>query len=151
MITSIPNMGMDRNQEYIVAAAYKLKPEYCIVGHIYKDETVRTPDDVIDDIFTIEIGRSHADILKRHGSRVQQDQDGFYTNFGRFVDRYEAYKIASRNHQVDPGLTCDSPFNASGLKPRLFSEDVFWSYPTKYTSNKCKHRFDDINEFDFTC
>jgi len=119
---------MDRNKEYIVAAAYKLKPEFVTRPVVYKDKTIRKDDADYDDITTIEIGRCHADIIRRHKNRIEQDSGGgFYTNFGRYVDREEAYQIALANEQIDPTKTCDNP-NLAGIKPRLFSEDIFWSY-----------------------
>ncbi|WP_296864683.1 hypothetical protein [uncultured Methanobrevibacter sp.] len=120
---------MDRNKEYIIAAAYKLKPEFVTKSVVYKDKTVRLNDEDYDDINTIEIGRCHADIIHRHKDRIdQKDGGGFYTNFGRYVDRREAYQIALANEQIEPSKTCDGAECYEGYKPRLFSEDVFWSY-----------------------
>jgi len=118
---------MDRNKEYIVAAAYKLKPEFYTRPVAYKDEAIRTHETDYDDITSIEIGRSHADIIRRHKDRiVQDDGGGFYTNFGRYVTREEAYEIAEANKQIDTTKTCDAPDGP--IRPRLFSEDIFWSY-----------------------
>lgn len=126
---------MIHNEEYIVAAAILLKPEFVKPASIYKDASVRDPNDPGDDIYMIEIGRSHADIYHRHGSRVLHtgDAEGFYTNFGRFVDRYEGYEIAEKCGQIDPKFTCDKRYSPNS-KPRLFSEDIFWTdpnYPSK--------------------
>ena len=63
---------MDRNKEYIIAAAYKLKPEFVTKSVVYKDKTVRLNDEDYDDINTIEIGRCHADIIHRHKDRIDQ-------------------------------------------------------------------------------
>lgn len=126
---------MIHNEEYIVAAAIQLKPEFVKEPSIYKDESIRTPEDPGDDIYKIEIGRSHADIYHRHGDRVLHTgvAEGFYTNFGRFVDRYEGYEIAEKCGQIDPRFTCDKRYRPNS-KPRLFSEDIFWTdpnYPSK--------------------
>lgn len=119
---------MTHNDEYIVAAAVRLKPKFIKKSSIYKDMTIRTLEDPGDDIYKIEIGRSHADIYHRHGSRVQQtgDAQGFYTNFGRFVDRYTAYEIAEKCGQINPEFTCDKRYKPT-CRPRLFSEDIFWT------------------------
>ena len=118
---------MDRNKEYIVAAAYRLRPEFHTKPCVYKDKSVQKSDKDYDDITTIEIGRCHADIIRRHGPRlIVDDTGGFYTNFGRYVSREEAYQIALANEQITPEKTCDSPDGP--ISPRLFSEDIFWSY-----------------------
>ena len=127
MITCTPNGGMDRNKEYIVAAAYRIVESCYTRPCVVKDKTVRKSENDWDDITTIEIGRCHADIIRRHGAKlVQDDGGGFYTNFGRYVSREEAYEIALANNQIDPAKTCDRPGGL--MKPRLFSEDIFWSY-----------------------
>lgn len=118
---------MDRNKEYIVAAAYPLRPEFYTRPVVYKDKSVQKSEKDYDDITTIEIGRCHADIIRRHGAKlIQDDGGGFYTNFGRYVTREEAYQIALANGQIDPEKTCDKIDGP--ISPRLFSEDVFWSY-----------------------
>lgn len=48
------------------------------------------------------------------------------TNFGRYITREEAYEIAEANNQIDTTKTCDAPDGP--IHPRLFSEDIFWSY-----------------------
>lgn len=115
---------MDRNKEYIVAAAYLLKPEFVQKALVYKDPSIQTHPNEGDDIYRCEIGRSHADIIHRHGGRILMNTGGFYTNFGRYVTREEAYEIAKANQQVNPLYTCDKPSREH--KARLFSEDVFW-------------------------
>ncbi len=116
--------NMNRNKEYIIAAAIKLKPEFIQEARIYKDPKASKGElRQGDDIYKIEIGRSHADIFHRHGNRVDRAGQGFYTNWGRFVDRDEAYQIALANEQIKPQYTCSSH--------ALFSEDIFW-YDWRY-------------------
>ena len=56
-----------------------------------------------NDIHLIEMGYCHHDILMRFRGEVsiKPEDQGFYTSKGRFVDRYEAYKIAKIAGQVE--------------------------------------------------
>lgn len=83
-------------KERIIAAAYKVKPEYvCERGGVWKVGTQER-----DDIYRCRIGRHHAEILHCFGHEVDHETDGFYTSFGRWVDRKEAAKIALACGQV---------------------------------------------------
>lgn len=56
-----------------------------------------------NDIHLIEIGYRHHDIFirfKDEVSRKPEDQ-GFYTSFGRFIDRCEACKITKEAGQIE--------------------------------------------------
>ena len=100
----------DSKKEYVLCAAIKRKIPINVVSRNYKTGTL---DD--DDIYSIEIGRRHNDILARFGKDVLcVIQQGFYTSFGRFVSREEALQIAKEAGQV--GETDDS---------RLYSEDLY--------------------------
>lgn len=77
-------------KERIIAAAYKVKPEYvCNRGGVYKVGTKER-----DDIYQCRIGRHHSEIIHIFGDEINLSTDGFYTSFGRWVDRKEAAKIA---------------------------------------------------------
>ena len=77
-------------QEYILCAAIKRKTPIDVKGKNYKTNTLED-----DDIYSIEIGRRHNDILARFGKDVLcLTQQGFYTSWGRFVSREEALQIA---------------------------------------------------------
>jgi len=85
--------------ERVIAAAYKVKPEFvCHKKHgIAKVGTNRTE---VDDIYQCRIGRHHAEILHIFGKEVDHHTDGFYTSYGRYVDREEAAKIAIAAGQI---------------------------------------------------
>ena len=72
-----------------------------------------------NDIHLIELGYRHHDILIRFRGEVSQDPNdqGFYTSKGRFVNRIEAYEIASKAGQIKhlPALE----------KFKLYSEDLY--------------------------
>ena len=99
----------DFKKEYVLCAAIKRKIPINVISKNYKTYTLD------DDIYSIEIGRRHNDILARFGKDVLcVIQQGFYTSFGRFVSREEALQIAKEAGQV--GETDDS---------RLYSEDLY--------------------------
>jgi hypothetical protein len=82
--------------ERIIAAAYKLKPEYiCKKGSVLK-----TGAKELDDIYQCRIGRHHAEILHIFGDQVDHNTSGFYTSYGRYVDRREAARIAIESGQI---------------------------------------------------
>ena len=81
--------------ERIIAAAYLVKPEFVIEGSIYKTGSKET-----DDIYRCRIGRHHAEIIHLWGRQIDLDTDGFYTSYGRYVDRKEAARIALACKQV---------------------------------------------------
>ena len=82
--------------ERVIAAAYKVKPEFiCKKGSV-----LQTKERVKDDIYQCRIGRHHAEILHMFGKEVDHETDGFYTSYGRWVDREEAAKIAISSGQI---------------------------------------------------
>ena len=82
--------------ERIIAAAYKVKPEYiCKKGSVLKIGTRE-----LDDIYQCRIARHHAEILQMWGKEIDYDTDGFYTSYGRWVDRREAARIAIESGQI---------------------------------------------------
>ena len=100
----------DSKKEYVLCAAIKRKTSINVESKNYKTNTL---DD--DDIYSIEIGRRHNDILARFGKDVLcVTQQGFYTSFGRFVSREEALQIAKEARQV--GETDNN---------QLYSEDLY--------------------------
>lgn len=81
--------------ERVIAAAYKVKPKYeCMHQCVAKSIKVRDSIFDTDDIYRIRIGRHHAEIIHIFGKEIDQNTDGFYTSYGRYVDRVEAGKIA---------------------------------------------------------
>ena len=103
--------------ERIIAAAYKVKPEFeCHKAVVYKHESLRDDFGLVDDIYHLRIGRHHAEILHIFGKEVDQHTDGFYTSYGRWVDRETAAKIA---------LGCGQCTEPLIMGNRLDSSDVF--------------------------
>ncbi len=97
-------------REYILCAAIKRKTPVNVVSKNYKTNTLED-----DDIYYIEIGRRHNDILARFGkSYLDVTKQGFYTSYGRFVSREEALQIAKDAGQI-------KEINSN----RLFSEDLY--------------------------
>ena len=85
-----------RKMERIIAAAYKILPEFvCWKGGVLKIGTKE-----VDDIYQCRIGRHHAEILHIFGKEVDHETDGFYTSFGRWVDRKEAAQIAVKHSKI---------------------------------------------------
>ena len=98
--------------ERIIAAAYKVKPEFiCKRGGVLKIGTKEK-----DDIYQCRIGRHHAEILHIFGKEVDHETDGFYTSYGRYVDRTEAAKIA---------LACGQIKKLHYWNDKLDSSDIF--------------------------
>ena len=90
--------------ERIIAAAYKVKPEFaCQKEIVGKHPSLRE-----------EFGK--ADILHIFGKEVDRHTDGFYTSWGRWVDRRTAAKIA---------LACGQCKEPLIMGDRLDSSDVF--------------------------
>lgn len=84
-------------KEYILCAAIKRLKPVPVIAYNYKTSTKEQ-----DDIYSIEIGRRHNDIMARFGKKVLDvKQQGFYTSYGRFVDRKEALKIAKDAGQIE--------------------------------------------------
>ena len=97
--------------ERIIASAYLVKPEFIKEGTI-----CQTGKKEPDDIFRCRIGRHHAEILHLWGKQVDHHTDGFYTSYGRYVDREEAAKIA---------LACGQIKRLHYWQDALDSSDVF--------------------------
>lgn len=97
-----------KSREYIICPAILRKEPKDCVRH-YHD----------NDIYDIEIGYRHCDILQRFKSEVQTSPDaqGFYTSRGRFVRRDEAWDIAMYADQV--------AWDESIKNGTLFSEDLY--------------------------
>ena len=97
-------------KEYVLCAAIKRKTPINVKSKNYKTNTLED-----DDIYSIEIGRRHNDILARFGkSQLEAIKQGFYTSYGRFVSREEALQIAK-----DAGQVKETDSNI------LFSEDLY--------------------------
>lgn len=97
-------------KEYILCAAIKRKIPINVNNKNYKTNTLED-----DDIYSIEIGRRHNDILARFGKvQLEVIKQGFYTSYGRFVSREEALQIAK-----DTGQIKETDSNI------LFSEDLY--------------------------
>lgn len=95
---------IDNNKEYILCAAIKRKkPRNCYKCYYQQ----------LSDIFEIELGYRHPDIMYRFFREVDNSAQGFYTSKGRFVDRKEAAKIAYNCGQIDKQVDV------------LFSEDLY--------------------------
>jgi len=87
--------------EYVIAAAYKVKPEFrCPKARVLKHENGRQDDRDADDIYNLRIARHHAEIIHLYGPQIDQDTDGFYTSYGRYVTRREAAQIALASGQI---------------------------------------------------
>ena len=110
------NSDKNSKKEYILCAAIKRKTPINVESKNYKTSTLED-----DDIYSIEIGRRHNDIMARFGKDVLcLTQQGFYTSFGRFVSREEALQIAKEAGQIEePGFAklCSSI--------KLYSEDLY--------------------------
>jgi len=104
--------------EQIIASAYKVKPEFETDQKrqiVWKHPSIQHLGKV-DDIYRLRIGRHHAEILHMFGDVVDHTTDGFYTSYGRWVDRYDAAKIAIACGQCQEPLIMDD---------RLDSSDIF--------------------------
>ena len=102
---------MIEHKEYILCAAVKrLKPVKV------KSYNYQTLNQFMDDIYNIEIGRRHNDIIARFGRfHLDIKNQGFYTSYGRFVSREEALLIAKESGQVKETIS----------DIMLFSEDLY--------------------------
>lgn len=111
---------MKQNHEYILCAAVMLERKYRKTEEpfTFKNPKVQEGWGKNDDIYDIAIGRRHCDIYWRYGEMVEKNPNsqGFYTSYGRFVDRKEAYMIAYNAGQVG------GVFEANKL---LYSEDLY--------------------------
>ena len=97
--------------EYILCSAIKrINPRDC-VRHYHNS-----------DLYDIELGYRHCDILARFKEEVCTDADsqGFFTSRNRFVDRKEAFLIAYQANQIPISL-----YDERGKEGKLFSEDLY--------------------------
>lgn len=85
---------IDRSKEYLLCAAIRRKEERDC-PKVYWEQ--------FRDIYKIEIGWRHPDIIHRFGNEVSRNPNdqGFYTSKGRFVTREEGLIIARAAGQVD--------------------------------------------------
>ena len=105
-----------KDVEYILCSAIKRKFNRTDNRITYKDNRIRDKFGMIDDIYKIELGRRHCDIMARFGSDVLDlSEQGFYTSWGRFLNREDALSLALENGQVID--------HVHGTK--LFSEDLY--------------------------
>lgn len=98
-------------QEYILCAAIKRIKHIEVAAHNYQTNNQQS-----DDIYSIEIGRRHNNIMSRFGKTcLDTTKQGFYTSWGRFVSREEALQIAKSAGQVSETIS----------ETKLFSEDLY--------------------------
>lgn len=103
-------------KEYILCSAIKRKASRAENRITYKDSRVRDKFGMLDDIYSIELGRRHCDIIARFGAdNLDLSQQGFYTSWGRFLNREDALSLALENHQVIDHVH----------ETKLFSEDLY--------------------------
>ncbi len=97
--------------EYILCAAIKrMTPRDCTKHYNNSD------------LYDVELGYRHCDILSRFRGEVCTDADsqGFYTSRNRFVDRHEAFLIAYHANQISISL-----YNERERSGKLYSEDLY--------------------------
>ena len=98
-------------QEYILCAAIKRIKPIEVTAHNYQTNNQQS-----DDIYSIEIGKRHNDIMARFGKTcLDVTEQGFYTSWGRFVSREETLQIAKNAGQVTETIS----------ETMLFSEDLY--------------------------
>lgn len=103
-------------KEYILCSAIKRKANRTENRITYKDNRARDKFGMIDGIYKIELGRRHCDIIARFGAdELDLSQQGFYTSWGRFLNREDALSLAIENGQVIDHVH----------ETKLFSEDLY--------------------------
>ena len=103
-------------KEYILCSAIKRKASRTENRITYKDNRIRDKFGMIDDIYGIEFGRRHCDIIARFGAdELDLSRQGFYTSWGRFLNREDALLLAIENGQVIDHVH----------ETKLFSEDLY--------------------------
>ena len=103
-------------KEYILCSAIKRKVNRTENRITYKDNRIRDKFGILDDIYSIELGRRHCDIIARFGAdELDLSQQGFYTSWGRFLNREDALSLAIENGQVIDHVH----------ETKLFSEDLY--------------------------
>lgn len=97
--------------ETILCAAIRRKETRDCVKHYHKS-----------DIYDVELGYRHADILARFRGEVSTspEDQGFYTSENRFVGRHDAFFIAYHANQIPISL-----YDERGKDAILFSEDLY--------------------------
>lgn len=102
--------------EYILCSAIKRKVGRTDNRITYKDSRIRDKFGTVDDIYDIELGRRHCDIIARFGAdNLDLRQQGFYTSQGRFLSREDALSLAIENGQITDHIHT----------VKLFSEDLY--------------------------
>lgn len=94
---------MDNTKEYIVCSAYKTKKSspVCYQKSCLKHKSLtKNKLNELDDIYELRLGRYHVEIIQMFGKEIDEDTDGFYTSYGRWVDRKQAMEIALECGQV---------------------------------------------------
>jgi hypothetical protein len=98
---------MDNKKEYILCSAIKRKtPRDC---QPYWEGT--------NDICNVELGMRHHDIFHRFPDELIENEQGFYTSKGRYVNRYDGMLIAYESGQVSKSIA----FDINGNLNKLFS------------------------------
>ena len=122
---------IDNSKEYILCAAIRRKQPR--EGSPYWNGT--------NDIMDIEIGYRHHDIFHRFNNKgnyevsILMEDQGFYTSKGRFVDRYEAMKIAYEAGQVSEEVAFSKKWH--DIKLNIADEDsVEWDIADTEKYNK---------------
>ena len=113
-MSCIINASIENNlmkEERIIAAAYKVKPEFICNKNIVWKKDIMEPDD----IYQLRIGRHHAEIIHIFHNEIDQHTDGFYTSYGRYVDRKEAAKIALACGQCEEPLIMGNKLDSSDV------------------------------------
>lgn len=111
--------------ERIIAAAYKVKPEYIYKGGGCVLKISDTKE--MDDIYQCRIGRHHAEILHIFGKEVDHETDGFYTSYGRWVDRKEAAKIAIESGQIQKCHYWNDELDSSDIFDLDYDGNFIWN------------------------
>lgn len=88
-------------QEIIICAAIRMSDGYLVRGHRHHN-CIRTA----------------SEIPKYEGEKWHGDDQGFITSTGRYVDRKEAFEIASKANQLKYDLS-------RATTKELYSEDLY--------------------------
>lgn len=99
---------IDTKKEYIICSACKRKQE-----KIEKEKRVYWEH--LQDIYSIELGWRHGDIISKFKEEVNPNNQGFYTSKGRYINRKEAMKLAKENGQI----------LSKSFSDDLYSEDIY--------------------------
>lgn len=104
------------------------KKEYILCAALLRKNSKNSQSYYNNDIDKIEIGYRHHDIRNRFKGEVEvtPSAQGFYTSKGRFVDRYEAMRIAYECGQVSEDKAISGKTYDGEIKfKQLFSEDLY--------------------------